>query len=45
MVNAPLVEGVLNARLVGSSREHDGWVEEKAQLVMTWTAVMKLTLH
>jgi len=29
MVNAPLVEGVLNARLVGSSREHDGWVEEK----------------
>ena len=29
MVNSPLVEGVLNARLVGSSREHDGWVEER----------------
>lgn len=29
MVNAPLMENVLNARLVGSSREHDGWVEEK----------------
>jgi len=29
MINAPLVDGVLNARLVGSSREHDGWVEEK----------------
>jgi iron complex outermembrane receptor protein len=28
MVNAPLVEGVLNARLTGSSREHDGWVKE-----------------
>jgi len=28
MVNAPLVEDVINARLVGSSREHDGWVEE-----------------
>tara|TARA_R110002072_G_scaffold59158_3_gene150723 strand:+ start:7048 stop:9888 length:2841 start_codon:yes stop_codon:yes gene_type:complete len=28
MVNAPLVEDVLNARLVGSSREHDGWVDE-----------------
>jgi iron complex outermembrane receptor protein len=32
MVNAPLVEGVLNARLVGSSREHDGWVEEKGPI-------------
>lgn len=29
MVNSPLVEDVLNVRLVGSSREHDGWVEEK----------------
>jgi outer membrane receptor protein involved in Fe transport len=29
MVNSPLIEGVLNARLVGSSREHDGWIEEK----------------
>ncbi|MFN3239795.1 MAG: TonB-dependent receptor [Pseudomonadales bacterium] len=29
MVNAPLVDGVLNARLVGSSREHDGWFEER----------------
>jgi outer membrane receptor protein involved in Fe transport len=29
MVNAPLVEDVLNARLVGSSREHDGWVQER----------------
>ncbi len=28
MVNSPLVDGVLNARLVGSSREHDGWVDE-----------------
>lgn len=28
MVNAPLIDGVLNARLVGSSREHDGWVDE-----------------
>ena len=29
MVNSPIIENVLNARLVGSSREHDGWVEEK----------------
>jgi iron complex outermembrane receptor protein len=32
MVNAPLIEGVLNARLTGSSREHDGWVEEKGPI-------------
>lgn len=29
MVNTPIIPDVLNARLVASSREHDGWVEEK----------------
>ena len=29
MGNAPLIEGVLNARLVASSRDRDGWVEER----------------
>ncbi|MFN3236652.1 MAG: TonB-dependent receptor [Pseudomonadales bacterium] len=29
VISGPLVEGVLNARLTASSREHDGWVEEK----------------
>ena len=32
MVNSPLIENKLNVRLVGSSREHDGWVEEKGPI-------------
>jgi iron complex outermembrane receptor protein len=29
VVSGPLIENVLSARLTGSSREHDGWVEER----------------
>lgn len=29
MVSGPLIQDRLNARLTASSREHDGWVEEK----------------
>ena len=29
VVSGPIVQDVLNARLTASSREHDGWVEEK----------------
>ncbi|MBD3648865.1 MAG: TonB-dependent receptor plug domain-containing protein, partial [Pseudomonadales bacterium] len=32
MINGPLVDGTLNARLTASSREHDGWVEERSGL-------------
>ncbi len=32
MVSGPLIEGALNARLTGSSREHDGWVKEQSGL-------------
>lgn len=32
MINGPLIKNVLNARLTGSSRRHDGWVEERSGL-------------
>lgn len=32
MISGTLIEDVLTARLVGSSREHDGWVEERSGL-------------
>ncbi|MEX0942591.1 MAG: TonB-dependent receptor plug domain-containing protein, partial [Pseudomonadales bacterium] len=30
VISGPLIDGTLNARLTGSSREHDGWVEERS---------------
>ncbi|MEM7099188.1 MAG: TonB-dependent receptor [Pseudomonadota bacterium] len=29
MINVPLIDGVLNSRVVASTRRHDGWVEER----------------